>query len=204
MAERGKAEKSQHAEAHIREAELDEKIRSLADEFIHHRGRSPTGGRLYLLWEDPAGVDVDVEAKLASTGIQVVPTGEFAKQLSQRMNRPRTDLLSEPDEPFERDDFYYEEVRAAVGIGTPSVLFGTSNRELDRNLRQLQIVEGHRDEPLVDSKGDSPVVRWLLWLVTILLSRFSPLRPRDTTFDLENRDHGEREKDESTSRADQK
>ena len=54
---------------------------------------------------------------------------------------------AERETPVQMDDAYYDEVRKAVGRGTPSVLLGTSTRALERNLSELRRERrGHGDQ----------------------------------------------------------
>ncbi len=45
---------------------------------------------------------------------------------------------AEGEAPAQMDDDYYDEVRKAVGRGTPSVLLGTSTRSLKQHLSKLR------------------------------------------------------------------
>jgi hypothetical protein len=45
---------------------------------------------------------------------------------------------AEDEAPVQRDGAFYDEVRKAVGRGTPSVLLGTSTRSLKRHMTRLK------------------------------------------------------------------
>jgi hypothetical protein len=63
-------------------------------------------------------------------------------------------------EAVELDDAYYDEVRQAVGRGTPSVLLGTSTRSLGRNLAEIRTVErGDHSPGLLTAWPKSPFRR---------------------------------------------
>lgn len=51
---------------------------------------------------------------------------------------------TEDEAPARRDAAFYEEVRQAVGRGTPTLLLGTSTRSLERNLKKLKAVQQDR------------------------------------------------------------
>jgi hypothetical protein len=48
------------------------------------------------------------------------------------------------DAPVQMDAVYYDEVRRAIGRGTPTLLFGTSTRSLQRSLRKLKAIQQDR------------------------------------------------------------
>jgi hypothetical protein len=56
----------------------------------------------------------------------------------------------------ETDDAYYEDVRQAVGRGTPSLLLGTSTRSLQRSFRKLKAVQQANADPAIPSVRSQP------------------------------------------------
>lgn len=178
MAERGKAEETERTEAGRRTpspAEWEDFVRETAEHMHALFGDSAeVDVRLHTAGEDPSDVDVVVEAKLASIPVTVVPDEHFIQRAS-RVSRPGTGLLPELDEPVERDDAYYDEVRQAVGRGAPSVLLGTSTKSLDRSLEKLRTVHGasgasqtmrpsprDRRPPFIEDEPAERMVGWRL------------------------------------------
>src|SRR5262249_19331556 len=130
MAERGKAEESQHTERPtlVSDAEMQEVLDHLQSVFgdsvrVQFNLQVPAAG--------PPYVDVLVKAK----PVQAKGTAEQV-----RIETVQPDI-SESDEPVERDDAYYDEVRQAVGPGAPSVLVGTSTKSLERNVERLKALQ---------------------------------------------------------------
>lgn len=148
MAERGKAEESQRTEAGNLDAELVDEMLAAVREAMQRLGVAEASRRSRAVdvrfrstGADPSDVEIVVEAKAAPSEVKI-QAGQHLIQMTSRVNRPGTDLLPELDEPVERDDAYYDEVRQAVGRGAPSVLLGTSTKSLERGLEKLWVVHG--------------------------------------------------------------
>jgi hypothetical protein len=126
--------------------------------------------------DDPSHVNVVVTAAPAQI------RAEAGQALVQTEGLPST---SERDVPVQRDDAYYDEVRRAVGRGTPSVLLGTSTRSLERSFQQLKASQKSKPASVSqrrtfeDNKTSPPteplpkrvklVIRLLRYLVTVTL-----------------------------------
>ncbi len=76
---------------------------------------------------------------------------------------------NEPGEAVTLDDQYFEEVRQAVGRGTPSVLLGTSTRSLNRSLAKIRAAERGEPPPhtLVDKIVDVAFVVLVAFFVLL-------------------------------------
>jgi len=82
----------------------------------------------------------------------------------------------------QRDEAYYDEVRRAVGSGTPTLLLGTSTKSLQRSLAKLTAVQQGKlpSAPRAPSEAAAPPddeveitsvrvrPRWWLWALSIL------------------------------------
>lgn len=137
MAERGKAEESQRIEAsgHGSHAERQSAIAHIYEVF-----GEPEVLNLHFhpTHTDPPKVTVAIETE--PTQFEAVATDQL--EVPVQTTAPDHDLLPAPELPLERDDAYYDEVRQAVGRGTPSVLLGTSTKSLERSLEKLWVVHG--------------------------------------------------------------
>ena len=170
MAERGKTEESQHTErpARVSDAEMLEVVDHIQAVFgnsarVQFSVQVPAAGAPY--------VDVLVEAK--DVPVEAKPAQAKAEAEQARVEtRAVLSNIWESDEPVERDDAYYDEVRQAVGRGTLSVLLGTPTKSLDRALERLWVVHGASGtsptarRPLIGSRWDR-----LIWSISDLLRR---------------------------------
>lgn len=56
----------------------------------------------------------------------------------------------------EPDDAYWAEIRAAMGKGTRSILWGTSNRALDKAVEKMRAASGGSGQPARPRQGHDP------------------------------------------------
>jgi hypothetical protein len=147
MAERGKAEESQRTEAPY---PSQDELLQIVDHIETVFGESVSVRfSVQAPATDSSNADVLVEAR---------PARAKAKAAEPRIEVTAavpSDL--EPEEAVDRNDAYYDEVRRAVGRGTPSVLLGTSTKSLERNLQKVRLLESS-DRP-ASSPPVSPSAR---------------------------------------------
>ena len=76
--------------------------------------------------------------------------GDHATAVSQHRSS-----LSRDEGSVQKDAAYYDEVRQAVGRGTPTLLLGTSTRSLERSLKKLKAVQQDRLPPPAASSQEA-------------------------------------------------
>ncbi len=132
MAEPGKSEESQRTEA------PGPSSRDMLEELVSHFPAGSLGRTTFHLHFRHEGEAPDISVDL---GVDPAQAQQAALEYSWSEAREVLPSVAEGDVPGERDDAYYDELRRAVGRGTPSLLLGTSTRSLERGLRKLKAAQ---------------------------------------------------------------